>query len=90
MGVGAKFRSGKAARISPLLGSLGWEHEVHDPGPGQSCAPGHLLDAVRAIVLIVHVACHVLQIMPVCALAPRILSSREWLLLWVPRDLEWQ
>lgn len=66
-GVGAKLRSGWAAGASPLLGRHGWGHEAHDPGVGQGLAPGHLLDAVCTVVLIVHVARHVLEIMHVCA-----------------------
>lgn len=43
-------------------------HEMHVQVWGrQGGIPGHLLDAVRTVVLIVHVTSHVLEIMHVCA-----------------------
>lgn len=51
--------------------SLGWQpgqlgYGGARPGAGDG-APGHLLDALCAVVLVVHVARHVLEVMHVCA-----------------------
>lgn len=46
----------------------GWGHEVQvQVRSGQRGLPSHLLDAVCTVILIVHVARHVLEVVHVCA-----------------------